>query len=128
MDDIEEIYLIVVTLGTVPTIPNFEKKIQDDFYENSELPIRCIIHMDVEEYEFFMSVIGKTNSPSLFKVMDNKRKLLDLWPMKNFLLYNSYSRKRLDYIKKHLQEYFDKMGVILFQDEWNKDKNKFERF
>lgn len=128
MDGIEEIYLVVVTLGTVPTIPNFEKKIQDDFHGISELPIRCIIHMDIEEYEFFMSVIGKTNSPSLFKVMDNKKRLLDFWPMKNFLLYNSYSRKRLYYIKKHLQEYFDKMGVILFQDEWDKDNNKFERF
>ncbi|MNB77501.1 hypothetical protein D3C75_241870 [compost metagenome] len=128
MAGVEEIYLIVVTLGSVPTIPSFEKEIQKDFYGISELPIRCIIHMDIEEYEFLISVIGKTNSPSLFKVMDNKRKLLDFWPMKNFLLYNSYSRKRLDYIKIHLQQYFDKMGVILFQDEWDKGMNKFERF
>ncbi|AOK88539.1 hypothetical protein AOU00_01325 [Paenibacillus polymyxa] len=114
MNGISKIYLISLTFGYYPTLKPFEEMI-DQMIDASDLPIKGIIHMDIEEYEFFLELISRKASSPASHYLENKKQLAPYTSFKNFLFSSSLYPKRPQYIKDKILEHSNNMRETLFQ-------------
>ncbi|WP_420540421.1 hypothetical protein ACN92M_26655 (plasmid) [Paenibacillus polymyxa] len=114
MDGIPKVYLISVTFGYYPTLKPFEEMI-DQRIEESDLPIKGIIHMDIEEYEFFLELISRKTSSPASHYLENKKQLAPYTSFKNFLFSSFLHPRRPQYIKDKILEHSNNMRETLFQ-------------
>lgn len=110
---IEEIYLVVVTQGSIATLPNFIKDIEERVFGGFEIPVKSIYHFDIEEYEYLLAIIGKRGARPIFRILDNKTKLAPYISFKNYLHKRFYSKKRLPVINQKFNQYTDEFLDIL---------------
>jgi hypothetical protein len=118
LEGVEEIYLMAVTLGRMPTITPFEEAVNEELFRQFQIKINSIHHLDIEEFEMLLSNMAKQNSRPLYNILDNKNKLFRNATFKNFLLFGHYSRKPLKYISDKFKGYIDVFGNILLDDRW----------
>jgi hypothetical protein len=112
--DIEEVYLLVVTQGSISTLPNFMKDIENHVYEEFEMPIKAIYHFDIEEYEYLLGIVGKKGAKPIFRILDDKTNLAPYVSFRNYLYMKSYTNKRLAFIGdkfKHYTNIFENMLI-----------------
>ncbi|APB70962.1 hypothetical protein PPYC1_11565 [Paenibacillus polymyxa] len=114
MNGVSKIYLISLTFGYYPTLKPFEEMI-DQMIDASDLPIKGIIHMDIEEYEFFLELISRKASSPASHYLENKKQLAPYTSFKNFLFSSSLYPKRPQYIKDKILEHSNNMRETLFQ-------------
>ncbi|WP_145047838.1 nuclease-related domain-containing protein [Paenibacillus xylanexedens] len=110
---IEEIYLVVVTQGSIATLPNFMKDIEERVFEGVEIPVKSIHHFDIQEYENMLAIIGKRGARPIFRILDNKTKLAPYISFNNYLYKSFYSKKRLPLINQKFNQYTDEFLDIL---------------
>ncbi|WP_338542779.1 hypothetical protein [Paenibacillus tundrae] len=109
---VDEIYLVVVTQGSISTLPNFMKDIENHVFGEFEIPVKAIYHFDIEEYEYLLGIVGKKGAKPIFRILNDKTNLAPYVSFKNYLYMKSYINKRLAFIGdkfKHYTNIFENM-------------------
>lgn len=122
LNGVDQIYLLVVTQGSIATLPPFMDEINKRLVDSFEIPIKAFYHMDIEEYEWLLSITTTKESRPIFRILDNKTKLAPLSSFKNFALKQSYSKKRLDFISDKFMQITDDFGKALTGERWINEK------
>ncbi|GGI98394.1 hypothetical protein [Paenibacillus hunanensis] len=106
MKGVEEIHLITVSYGGIPTFLPFEKEFQS-IKDSFELPISTINHMDISEYEEMMGLIGNRNAIQLFQMLKNKENISPYESFSNFYARSSFGKKGSRLIRSRFYEIID---------------------
>jgi hypothetical protein len=112
MEGINEIYLMSVTLGDLPSLPPFEREIDSKLREKFELPIKGHYHLDVEEFEQMCELLARKNASPIFKYLNNFSKMQTSF--RNYMFQSKLHPRRLKYIEDKFGKHINEMVKILF--------------
>ncbi|MNN29965.1 hypothetical protein D3C81_1435920 [compost metagenome] len=118
LQGVRDIYLVVVTQGSIATLPPFIQEINDRLFNLFEIPIKSIHHLDIEEYEWLLAIAFKKGASPIFNVLDNKTKLAPVSSFRNFAFKNCYSKKRLKFLNGKFLQHTNDFGQMLVGDQW----------
>lgn len=113
LQDIDDIYLMVVTQGQFPTLEPYEKKIESQLNKHFKIPIKGWYHLDIEEFELLCSLLERRRP--IFRVLDNKNKQDNIYePFKNFVFDNNYHLRKNKFIEENFSKITNEMQFTLF--------------
>lgn len=119
LSGINEIHLLIVTFGEIPTIGPFEQTFQSikNEFDNSIVGVH---HMSIDEYELLMGLIGNKNAVQIFRVLTNKIRFSNNESFNNFYHKSFFHGKGLGLIKELFYQYTDEsMHLISEHQEAN---------
>lgn len=114
LDGIEELHLLIVNFGEVPTFKPFESKFQE-IKKDFDIPIVGVHHMEVGEYEALMGLISSKKPIHLFRFLNNKLRLKPDESFSNYYHSAFYAKKGNHLINDLFNKYTDETLALLQQ-------------
>jgi len=115
LNDITEVYLMVVTMGEFPTLPTIEERINEILKGKLNTLVKSVFHLDIEEYEYFCYLISRKKGKSIFRILDNKSTMGSGISFKNFLHSSHLPLRRPKIIKDRTESFKKEIFKILLQ-------------
>lgn len=111
------IYLMAVTLGGFPTVPPFEVRIADALAGIFSFKVKSWFHLDIQEFEFLMSLVSMKAPLPLFEILDRKAARASHLDFLNYSLAAGLPRDVPQYLKQGIDEFLElATGILVPKD------------